>query len=234
MIKVILWDIDGTVLDFKAAEKAAIKGLFGEFSIGTCTDEMIARYSQINDKYWKKLERGELTKPEILTLRFAEFFETEGIAFDKVEEFNSTYQIRLGDTICFNDNAYELIKSLKGKVLQYAVTNGTQRAQKRKLERSGLDKLFDGIFISDEMGVEKPSKEFFDIVFSKIPEVGLDDIVIVGDSLTRDIKGANNAEIRAVWYNPKGKENDAGVKIDYIIKDLSEINDIIKHEGDNA
>ena len=231
MIKVILWDIDGTVLDFKAAEKAAIKGLFEEFSIGTCTDEMIERYSLINDKYWKKLERGELTKPEVLTLRFVEFFEKEGIAFDKVDEFNSTYQLRLGDTICFNDNAYELIETLKGKVLQYAVTNGTQRAQKRKLERSNLNKLFDGIFISDEIGVEKPNKEFFDIVFSKIPNAGRDEVIIVGDSLTSDIKGANNAGIKSVWYNPKGKENNIGVNIDYTIKNLGEIKDIIYKEG---
>ena len=231
MIKVVLWDIDGTVLNFKEAEKAAIKGLFKEFLIGTCTDEMIERYSLINDKYWKKLERGELTKSEVLTLRFVEFFEKEGIAFDKVDEFNSTYQIRLGDTICFNDNAYELIESLKGKVLQYAVTNGTQRAQKRKLERSKLDTLFDGVFISDEMGVEKPNKEFFDIVFSKIPSVEKDEAIIIGDSLTSDIKGANNAGIKSVWYNPKDKENDVGVNIDYVIKNLEEIKDIIYKEG---
>ena len=227
MLKVILWDIDGTVLNFKEAEKNAIKGLFREFSIGECKDEMIERYSLINDKYWKKLERGELTKPEILTLRFVEFFEKEGIAFNKVEEFNLTYQIRLGDTICFNDNAYQLIKGLKGRLLQYAVTNGTQRAQKRKLEKSGLDKLFDGIFISDEMGVEKPNKEFFDIVFSKIPSVSRQEVIIVGDSLTSDIKGAENAQIKSVWYNPKGKENNIGVKTDYIIKNLNEIKDIL-------
>ena len=231
MIKVILWDIDGTVLDFKAAERAAIKGLFEEFSIGICTDEMIERYSLINDKYWKKLERGELTKPEVLTQRFVEFFEKEGIAFNKVDEFNSTYQLRLGDTICFNDNAYELIKDLKGRVLQYAVTNGTQRAQKRKLERSNLNKLFDGIFISDVIGVEKPNKEFFDIVFSKIPNAGRDEAIIVGDSLTSDIRGANNSGIRSVWYNPKGKENDIGVNIDYTIKNLGQIKDIIYKEG---
>lgn len=227
MLKVILWDIDGTVLNFKEAEKNAIKGLFREFSIGECTDEMIERYSLINDKYWKKLERGELTKPEILTLRFVEFFEKEGIAFNKVEEFNLTYQIRLGDTICFNDNAYQLIKGLKGRLLQYAVTNGTQRAQKKKLEKSGLDKLFDGIFISDEMGVEKPNKEFFDIVFSKIPSVSRQEVIIVGDSLTSDIKGAENAQIKSVWYNPKGKENNIGVKTDYVIKNLNEIKDIL-------
>ena len=97
MYKILLWDIDGTILDFKASEKNAIRSCFAHFGIGECTDEMIARYSKINDKYWKKLERGELSKPEVLRGRFAEFFASEGIAFDKVDDFNLEYQVRLGD-----------------------------------------------------------------------------------------------------------------------------------------
>ena len=134
MIKVLLWDIDGTLLNFLAAEKAAMKKCFEVCGIGECTDEMIARYSKINRKYWEMLERGEITKPQVLIGRFEEFFGSEGIVTDCAPEFNKEYQVRLGDTICFNDDGYEIIKSLKGKVKQYAVTNGTKSRRIRNLQ----------------------------------------------------------------------------------------------------
>ena len=129
MIKAILWDIDGTILDFIRAEHAAIKKCFEVFQLGECTDEMIARYSKINKGYWEKLERKEITKPELLVGRFKDFFAGENIITDCAKEFKKEYQVRLGDTICFCDNSYELLKSLKGRVKQYAVTNGTKIAQ---------------------------------------------------------------------------------------------------------
>ncbi len=228
MYKILLWDIDGTILDFKAAEKNAIRTCFQIFGLGECTDEMIARYSEINDKYWRRLERGELTKPEVLRGRFVEFFETEGIDFSGVDDFNGEYQVRLGDKIFFFDNAYEIIKDLKTKVKQYAVTNGTYIAQSRKLVNSGLDKLFDGVFISDKIGAEKPTVEFFKYVFGNIEKVEKNEILIIGDSLTSDIKGANNADIPCCYYT-QGKEfeNTTDLRIDYIIKNLNEIYGLI-------
>ena len=228
MYKVLLWDIDGTILDFKASEKNAIRACFKHFSIGECTDEMIARYSEINDKYWKKLERGELTKPEVLRGRFAEFFSSEGIDFDRIDDFNGEYQVRLGDKVFFFDNSYELLCDLRGKLKQYAVTNGTYIAQTKKLANSGLDKIFDGVFISDKIGAEKPTLEFFRHVFDNIEKVALDEILIIGDSLTSDIKGANNALIPCCYYT-QGKpfENTTDLRIDHVISDLNEIYTIL-------
>lgn len=228
MIKVILWDIDGTLLSFKKAEHAAIQSCFETFALGPCTEEMIERYSVLNLSYWKRLERGEITKAALLVERFVEFFENEGVVCGDPAGFNAEYQVRLGDTICFNDDGYELVKGLKGKVLQYAVTNGTKVAQDRKLSRSGLEQLFDGIFISDAVGYEKPAVEFFDRVFASIPPCKKEEMLIVGDSLTSDMKGGNNAGIRTVWYNPQGAPNTNGVAIDYEIKDLREILEILK------
>lgn len=228
MIKVILWDIDGTLLSFKKAEHAAIQSCFETFALGPCTEEMIERYSVLNLSYWKRLERGEITKAALLVERFVEFFENEGVVCGDPAGFNAEYQVRLGDTICFNDDGYELVKGLKGKVLQYAVTNGTKVAQDRKLSRSGLEQLFDGIFISDAVGYEKPAEEFFDHVFASIPPCKKEEMLIVGDSLTSDMKGGNNAGIRTVWYNPQGAPNTNGVAIDYEIKDLREILEILK------
>lgn len=227
MIKVLLWDIDGTLLNFLEAEKYAIRKCFSIFNLGECTDEMLGKYSKINDKYWKMLERGEITKKEVLHNRFEEFFKLEKIAFADVEAFNGEYQVRLGDEIFFNDDSYELMKKLKGHVLQYAVTNGTYVAQKRKLERSGLDRLFDGVFISEHIGVEKPNKAFFDYIWDEIGHYGKDEVMIIGDSLTSDIKGGENAGIISCWYNPYKLENKLNVKPNFEINDLHQIEEII-------
>ncbi len=228
MISTILWDVDGTLLDFIAAEKAAIKTLFGEFNLGQCSDEMIKRYSEINKTYWQRLERGEITKQEVLVGRFKEFFKSEGIDISVVEEFNYLYQLRLGDTIVYHDDSLEIIKSLQGRVRQYVVSNGTVEAQSKKLRLSGLGELVDGIFLSEHIGVEKPNIEFFDKVLEEIKPADRSSILIVGDSLTSDIQGGNNAGIVTCWYNPLGDKAPDKYRIDYEISDLHQIYEIIE------
>lgn len=225
--KYLLWDIDGTILDFLAAEKAAIRTLFAKYKFGECSDEMLARYSAINVRYWQALERNEMTKPEILVGRFREFFEKEGLDVSKAEEFNADYQIALGDTVVFCDNSYELICKLKEKYVLAAVTNGTKIAQDKKLKMSNLDKVFDYVFISEEIGVEKPNKGFFDKVIETMELRDPSEALIIGDSLTSDIKGGNNAGIDTCWYNPKGNHCDREVTIKYTISNLWDIEKIL-------
>lgn len=160
MIDTILWDVDGTLLDFHAAEYAAVKSLFSEFGYGKCSDDMIARYSEINDSFWKRLERGEITKAQVLVGRFEQFFSECGISTERVYEFNEKYQPRLGDTIVYCDDSYNIVKSLKGKVRQYAVSNGTVAAQTKKMKLSGFGELLDDVFLSENIGVEKPNVVF--------------------------------------------------------------------------
>ena len=225
--KVVLWDVDGTLLDFAAAEKVAIRKCFEVFDLGECTDEMIADYSVINKKYWERLERGEISKPEVLEGRFREFFGKYGIVDDVALQFNLEYQVRLGDTVCFHEHGLDVIKELKGKVLQYAVTNGTRIAQERKLKNSGLIELFDDVFISDIVGFEKPDVRFCDAVFESIGRYKNSEVLIVGDSLTSDIRGGQNAGIVTCWYNLKGITSGSEYQIDYEIKDLREVADIV-------
>lgn len=225
-IKAILWDVDGTLLDFLAAEREALPSCFAYFGLGECTDEMIARYSKINAGYWKRLEYGEISRDEVLLGRFVEFFEKEGIQTDAAA-FNGEYQYRLGDTTVFIDGAYELVSRLRSRVKQYAVTNGTYTAQERKLTRSGLLELLDGVFVSEQVGFDKPRPEFFQHVFAKIPPLAKDEMLIVGDSLTSDIRGGNIAGIKCCWFNPHHEENDAEVHIDYTIDNLAAVEEIV-------
>ncbi len=223
MLRAVLWDVDGTVLDFLASEKASIRRCFAHFRLGECTDEMLARYSEINRRWWQKLERGECTKPETLYGRFREFFDAEGIAFDKIDEFNLLYQDLLGETAVFFPGARETILAAKGRYYQAAVTNGTRRAQRKKLAATGLDRVFDAVFISDEIGFEKPGRGFFDAVFAAIPPFEKDEIVIVGDSPTSDMKGGRDAGIRTWLFAPNSYFDSVPAVADRRVASFDEI-----------
>ncbi len=230
MIKVILWDVDGTLLDFEKAEYAAMKICFDKFGLGECTDEMIERYAEINKRYWERLERGEVTRQQVLICRFKDFFQAEGIVSDCAAELNLEYQRQLGENVFFCDDSYDLLSQLKasGHVKQYAVTNGSKVAQDGKLNKSGLINLFDDVFISEVVGVEKPGIGYFEHVWSVIGHYGPEEVLIVGDSLTSDIRGGNNAGILTCWYNPKELPNNKGVRVDYEIRHLNEVMDILE------
>lgn len=227
MYKYLLWDIDGTVLNFLAAEAHAMRFLFKKYNLGECSDETIKLYSKINVKYWQKLEKNELTKPEILIGRFREFFEVIGADASIAESFNLDYQVALGDYIEFIDNAKEVLLSQKGKYILAAVTNGTRIAQEKKLRASGLDHVFDAIFISENVGFEKPNPEFFDYVLTSLGVTDKGEVLIIGDSLTSDILGGVNAGIGTCWFNPSHKPNSIGVPVTYEIDDLNKLTDVV-------
>ena len=230
MYSIILWDIDGTLLDFEKAQAAAVKTLFRDYALGECTSEKLERYSLINRKYWKRMELGEIGKQEVLIGRWEEFLAGCGLDASLAREINSEYQSRLGDTINFCDNAWELVNYLKGKVRQYAVTNGTSLAQAKKLKNSGLDKVFDDVFISDVIGYEKPDVRFFDAVYERIGRPDKKTMLVIGDSLTGDIRLGNKGGITTCWYNPAGKPNEDNEPVDIEISNLNELKKIILGE----
>lgn len=227
MIKVILWDLDGTLLNFEKSEKFALKTCFTKFGLGDCGDELIQRYSVINRKYWERLEQGLISKTEVLEGRFCEFFTLEGINCTDYQAFNNEYQVQLGETISFCDNARELIQELKQHVRQYIVTNGTLTAQEKKLKKSGLHTLVDGVFISDVIGYEKPDLRFFEEVFRNIGDCQKEEMLIVGDSLTSDMEGGRRAGIKCVWYNPNGMENTSDISLFAEIRQLQKIKELL-------
>ena len=168
-----------------------------------------------------------MTRPQILVGRFEEFLAGEGMDPSIAAAFNDAYQMFLGETVCFRDNGYQLVERLRGRVGQYAVTNGTKAAQDRKLEKSGLIRLFDGVFISEEVGVDKPNIGFFDHVFANIPPVDRGDVLIVGDSLTSDMQGGLNAGIQCCWYNPEHLPLPEGMELEFVIDDLNQVEEIL-------
>lgn len=227
MIKYILWDIDGTLLNFDLAESKSIKQCFDYFDLGSCSDELLEDYKKINDKYWKALERGEIGKQEVLEGRFVEFFKKYGIDDKISKDFNKHYQKSLASTAEFNPYAKEIVDYFQGKYRQFAATNGTKVAQDGKLKKSGLDKVLEKVFISEELGFEKPSTGFFDHIFDYTDDFNKDSYVIIGDSLTSDIRGGVNAGIKTIWFNPKKLDKNVDIKCDYVISSLDNLKCIL-------
>lgn len=227
MYKIILWDFDGTLTNFKHAQKHAIQALFERMELGPCDDATVERYDEINEKYWRLIETGRYDKRTLLLQRFFEFFEELGLPTDAIEEFNDRYQLALGETTVYNDDSFSLLSDLRGKIPQYIVTNGTKRAQEKKLENSGFDRIVEAAFISEETGYDKPSEGFYKYVFERIPHCERREILMVGDSLTSDMKGGYEQGMTCVWYNPAGDPLPSEIKIDYDIRNLQEVREIL-------
>lgn len=221
MIKTVLLDIDDTILDFHKAQQTALPATFVELGIEP-TPEVLRRYTEINREGWQMLERGEITRDEVVLRRFRILFAELGRPEIDPKRTWAIYEDKLSRVHVFIDGAPELLDALYGKYDLYVVSNGTASVQDRRIAESGIYKYFKRMFISERVGHDKPSREFFDVCFADIGEIDKSTTIIVGDSLTSDILGGINAGIRTCHFNPKGAHSDK-IKPDYEVKTLAEI-----------
>lgn len=226
----IFWDVDGTLLDFDYSQEMALKQCLRSVNVNL-TEEILERYCEINERCWKMLELNQLTKSELVTKRFTLLFDELGITHVDAERFGKDYLQALGNVYEFKDDSLTICKALRTKVKQYVVTNGVSSVQRSKLKLSGLAETMDGLFISEEVGAPKPQKEFFDYCLEHVEEKDRSKILIVGDSLSSDMKGGAEAGIKTCWYRPDGAANATDLVPDYEISDLHFIYDILKMFG---
>lgn len=219
--KFLLFDVDDTLLDFKSSEKAALQSLFEEQRI-PFTETIAQTYSRVNQKLWQAYEMGEISRETIFNTRFSVVFEELGQAVDG-EVFERHYRHLLGEGHDLIDGSLKLIQDLSNQYDCYVVTNGVSDTQYRRLTDAQLLPYFEGIFVSEDTGFQKPMKAFFDHVFARIPHFDPERALIIGDSLTSDIQGGINAGINTCWFNPEQKENHTAILPTYEIQHLSEI-----------
>ena len=219
----ILWDLDQTILDFKRSQEYALSYCFEKMGL-QINDNIHALYVAINDDYWDRLEKGEVTKEELFAGRYRTLFEKLNITGKSPEKMAELYQEILGSVYFFLDEADKIIMQLKEQgYKQYIVTNGFLKTQANKIRISGLDKLVDASFASEEIGYPKPRKEYFDACFARMKGITREECILVGDSLTSDMQGGIGAGIATCWYNPTGKANHLHLAIDHEIRDLHEV-----------
>lgn len=223
--RTLLFDVDDTLLDFGAAEREALRLLFVEQNI-PLTAEIETHYKKINQGLWKSFEEGKIDRNEVLNTRFSILFkaynrEVDGALLEK------SYRSYLEEGKQLVKGSLEVITDLQNQYELYIVTNGVSKTQYKRLRASGLHPLFKDIFVSEDTGFQKPMKEFFDYVFAKIPNFDTKQALIIGDSLSSDIKGGQQAGIDTCWFNPEKKPNSTDIAPTYEIQMLEELYQIL-------
>ena len=218
--RTLLIDADDTLLDFKRSEHNAISEVLFELKL-TCDDSIIETYSRINDSLWKLLEVGGITKEELKTERFRKLCNHYG--FDVSPEMMAgKYVEALSNQSYLLDSAEDVCKSLyDAGVKLYIITNGIKYIQTKRFSATPLAPLFEKVFISEEMGFEKPRVEFFEKACSMIEGFNRESALVVGDSLTSDIKGGIAFGLDTCWFNPKVKTPPEDMNITFEINKLT-------------
>ncbi|WP_283750509.1 YjjG family noncanonical pyrimidine nucleotidase [Bacillus cereus] len=224
--KTLLFDVDDTLLDFQKAEKIALRMLFEEKGL-LLTDEIEDRYKKINKSLWDSFEKGEIARNEIISTRFSILFKEYGEEVDGIL-FENNYRSYLEEGNQLMQGAFEFINQIQSKYDLYIVTNGISKTQDKRLRNAGLHSLFKDIFVSEDTGFQKPMREYFDYVFERIPNFASEEGLIIGDSLSADIKGGYVAGIDTCWFNPEKKSNDSEIMPTYEVHNFEELYALLK------
>lgn len=217
----LLFDADNTLFDFDANELASFRDTIARQHIAY-TDEKYAIYHRCNAQLWHEYDLGLCDKPFLLVERFRRFLAEIGEDGD-VEEMNRDHLAGLAHASLLFPGALELCKTLSHRHNLYIITNAVESVQRKRFAASPLAPYFKDVFISEAIGHGKPNVEFFDYIFRAVPEITKENTLVIGDSLSSDIQGANNAGLPCCWFNPTGKNRPAHLRIDYEVSRLEAI-----------
>ena len=226
MIEFLLLDLDDTILDFHKAERIAISKTIRQFGLEP-TEQVLQRYHAINIWHWEQLELGKLTRQQVLENRFGALFSEFGVVADQAA-CAKAYEQNLSIGHYFLPGAQEAVASLHKKYRLFLVSNGTASVQKGRMTSANLYPFFEKVFVSQEIGHNKPSKAYFDACFAQIPDFDPAKAIIVGDSLTSDIKGGINAGLRTCWVNPSHQPGRADIRPDYEIEGIHQLEELLE------
>jgi len=226
MFEYLFLDLDDTILDFHKAERIAIAKTVREFGLEP-TEEVLHRYHLINKWHWEQLELGKLTRAEVLQNRFGVLFEEFGIQADK-SLCAKVYERNLSQGHWFMPGAEEAVERLSKKYRLFLASNGTAVVQKGRMTSANLYRFFEKSFVSQEIGHNKPSREYFEAAFAMIPGFDKSKCLMVGDSLTSDILGGINAGLKTCWVNPDHLPRRPDITPDFEIEYLHQLDDLLE------
>ena len=223
---ILLFDADRTLFDFDESEKLAFFEIAPRYGVAS-TNENFELYKRINHENWQALELGLVTKEVLVVRRFAQFLEAVH-AVGNAQKMNDDYLTALSKKSILFKDTLPLLEKLKGAGKRiFIITNGVTKVQEGRLKDSPILPYLEQVFISEQMNVSKPQKLFFDLVAQKIEGYTPENALVIGDSLTSDIQGANNAGLDCVWLNLENAPNDKSLKVTFEAKSLDEIGKFI-------
>lgn len=221
----LLFDADDTLFDFDRSDRCAFAAACESCSL-TYSEELRQRYRVHSNACWAMFDRGEASKDFICLERFRRFFGELGIDADPAET-NQVYLSALASCSFPTPHSVEVCRTLSKRHRLFLITNAVAAVQRGRLARAEIRPYLEAAFISEEAGAQKPMAAFFDYVFTRIDGITRDNCLVIGDSLTSDIQGANNYGLACCWYNPRQTNNAQDLRVDYEIRDLRELYDIV-------
>lgn len=221
MIKAILMDVDGTLLDFDACAQESMELACGELGV-PFAEEFFPVFTEVNDGLWRRVERGTLTVPRLYEIRWNRIFTRLGLAEDG-PAFEKRFLAHLEESACVVPGALETVEYLSGKYLLCVASNAPYAQQRSRLARAGLLDRFRHLFLSEQIGAAKPDPAFFAACLARLPGIAPGEVLMVGDSLTADIAGCPAAGIQSCWFNPKGRPRGGGPAPDHEIRTLAQL-----------
>ncbi len=225
MKKTILMDLDNTIIDFNECARHSIMGIFEE--LGFHYDENVfTTFITENVKIWKRLELGEIDKPFLRANRWNIILDKLGIDYDGTiieEKFENGVAMGAYPV----EYAYELLEYLYKKYDIYVVSNGFRFVQESRVKIGKYDKYFNELFLSEDIGIQKPDTRFFDYCYEKIGCPPKEDLILIGDSLSADITGGNNFGLDTIWFNKNHDPESDTIKATYTVEHLKDIEKIL-------
>ena len=224
--KIIIFDADDTLFDFKKSEREAFKNTMEEFNLEYDENYHFKVYKEINNTLWKDFELGIIPQEKINEVRFKIFSDALNIKFN-TDKFADSYIKNLGNASFLYEESTELIKYLYKDYILFIVTNGLKDVQKNRIKKSSIAKYFKNIIVSDEVNVAKPNPKIFEYALKDATNTYSDEILVVGDSLSSDIQGGINLKADTCWYNPNKIENKTTITPTYEISNLMDLKGIL-------
>ena len=225
--RVALFDLDYTLFDSAASEREALEKSFRTCGLGL-EQEIFTKYQIINKDLWSKLEKGVVTLDTLRVKRFTELLKVIGME----ESVNSlhladTYTYELGQCGGLLPGAKSLLEALSKELKLALVTNGVSQTQRSRIEKFDIAKYFQTVVISGEVNVAKPDRNIFAITLDKLGHKDLNSTIMIGDSLSSDIAGAENFGIDACWFNPGHIMNRTRTNPQYDVQSFDEIRNLL-------
>ncbi|NRT72664.1 YjjG family noncanonical pyrimidine nucleotidase [Clostridium beijerinckii] len=224
--KVILFDADDTLFDFKKSEREAFKNTILEFNINYDENYHLKIYHDINTAIWKEFEQGLITQEKLKVERFKRLADKLKISFDEIE-FAKSYMQNLSNCSFLFDGILELIEHLSKSYKLLIITNGLTAVQENRIRKSIISKHFEDVVISEEISISKPNPKIFEHALENIYHTNKNTVLMVGDSLTSDIQGGINFGIDTCWYNPNKLENNSNIAPKYEISNFDELKHLL-------
>lgn len=224
--EIIIFDADETLFDFNKSERTAFKNAMLDFKIEYDENHHLKIYHEINKAIWKEFEEGLISQEKLKVERFRRLSEKLNAEFDEVE-FSKVYMKHLGDACFLFEESEALVESLHKDYRLVIVTNGLKEVQTNRIKRSSIARYFEDVVISDEVKVAKPDPRIFEIALNNLKHTDKSKVLVVGDSLTSDIRGGINLGVDTCWYNPGRLTNETEIKPSFEISSLMELKQIL-------